>query len=405
LAQAILAQVENVVAGGAFASTSAMMHLFALLATLAALVSGAPSASAPKVPTEAAAAPKVRQLRAGLAKVFAHTSGLPAAITAEAHRVDDDAAHALSGGAADEASLKKVLAEFQEFQQHLTGRSDELRHEAVHIAASHLPAGALEKADKMLPGLQGKVESLLKHMKAEKGPESPAHAELMATMEHALAKVAGQNSFERAVALHNSLKAAHDFLEVRTQALTADRKKLDAEIQEQQAYILFTMLRQRKKLPMKAQMALLRRHQFKDCGYAQTLLKAHGASQSLADQLLAMLPKALAQKLAAKDKVGPAGSLAAAGSNGRVQVVSSRMKNMVQTLAQGLTQAKGQLEQLVKGNSVSPTEKSQAKEIITGLEDVLKKVSSTKDLKSQMDAMDEMQNKLKTWMTNFAKHK
>merc|ERR1719183_2997850 len=97
-------------------------------------------------------------------------------------------------------------------------------------------------------------------------------------MEHALATVPGQNAFERAVALHNSLQLAHDFLAKRSQDLTADRERLTGEIEEQQAYILYMMLRQRRKLPLKAQMALLRCHQFKDFTYAQRLLKVHTAA-------------------------------------------------------------------------------------------------------------------------------
>jgi len=376
------------------------MLVLSLVAALVSLTAGAPTASPAKV-VEAAAAPKVRQLRAGLAKVLTHSAALPAAITLEARHVDDDARQALSG-AADEASLEKVLVEFASFQAHLQGRSSELKQEGFHAAASHLPAGALERAQKMLPDLQGKVGTLLKHMKAQKSSESPAHAELIATLEHALMNVQGQNAFERAVVLHNALKSAHDFLVVQSQELADDRTRLDGELQEQQANILYMMLRQRRKLPIKAQLALLKRHQFKDCVYAQRLLKDHGASEPLAAQLLAMLPAPLAKKLAAKDVQGPAGNLAAAGSNGRVQIVSSHMKNVVQTMAAGLTKAKGQLEQMIQGNSVSATEKAQAKEIAAGLEDVLKKVSSTKDLKTKMDAMDEMQKKLMTWMTKFA---
>lgn len=380
------------------------MNLLALLGTAATLVAAAPVASTPK--GEAASAPKVRQLRARLDKVLEHASALAPALAAEAQHVADDAVRSLRGaGAADEAGLEKVLAEFAVFSSHLSGRSDELRKEAASQQSTHLPAGALEKAAKLLPGLEGKVNKVLEHLKAEKGPESSAHAALVTAMAHALATVPGQNAFDRAVVLHNGLKLAHDFLEKRTQDLAADRERLSGEIEEQQAYILFMMLRQRRKLPVKAQIALLRRHQFKDFQYAQKLLKAHSSSQPLDTQLMALLPKALADKLAEKTAQGPAGNLAAAGSNGRVQIVSSRMKNTVQMMAAELTKAKTQLEQIVKGNSVSADEKKQATEILGGLEGILKKVSSTHDLKSQLDAMDEMQNKLKTWMMNAASHK
>jgi len=377
------------------------MYTLTLLAAFVALASAA-KVPAPAV-VEASAAPKVRNLRTRLAKVLEHASALPAAVAAEARHVDDDAAHALSGkGAADQLGLEKVLAEFAAFSAHLSGRSDQLKQEA---ATSHmnLPAGALEKAQKIVPGLEAKIRKVVEHLKADKGPQSAAHGAVIATMDHALLAVAGQNAFERAVLLHNSLKAAHDFLETRTKDLAADRARLNVEIEEQQAFILFMMLKQRRKLPLKAQMALLKRHQFKDCGYAQRLLKTH-TKAPMADQLLAILPAPLAKKLRAKDTQGPAGQLAAAGSNGRVQVVSSRMKNVVQNMAAGLAKAKVQLATIADGKSVSAEEKKQAKDIMTGLDSVLKKVSSTNDLKSQMEAMDDMQNKLKTWMMNAAKH-
>jgi hypothetical protein len=375
------------------------MHLLASLVGLIAISCAAPAASAPKV-VEAPAAPKVRQLRERLAKVLEHASGLPSALTSEARQVDEHAARALRGSSvADEAGLEKVLAEFSQFTAHLTGRSDELQHEA----ATHLPEGALEKAKAMVPGLESKLRKVVAHMKADKGPETPDHAAVIATMERALATVSGQNAFERAVSLHNALKSAHDFLAKRTQELAADRERLNGEIEEQSAYILFMMLRQRRKLPMKAQVALLKRHQFRDCSYAKKLLDHHADSRPLDEQLLAMVPHDLAEKLAKKVARGNAGNLAAAGSDGRVQIVSSRMKNAVQAMADGLAKAKPQLEEIMNGPSVSPEEKKQAKEILAGLDVILKKVSSTHDLKSQMDAMDDMQNKLKAWMLNAAK--
>jgi hypothetical protein len=377
------------------------MHLLAIFVAIATSATAAPVASSSKV-AEAAAATKLRQLRARLGKVLEHASALPPTLAAEAKHVDDDAATALRGTGA--VGFEKVVAEFAAFSGHLTDRSADLQREAENIQASHLPAGALEKAKKLLPGLDSKVRKVLEHLKADKGPESPAHASLIKGIELALASGSEQNAFERAVALHNALKSAHDFLAKRTQDLAADRERLTGEIEDQQAFILYMMLKQRRKLPVKAQMALLKRHQFKDFKYAQMLLKSHAASQPLDVQLLALLPKAMAEKLTQKTAQGKAGNLAAAGSDGRVQIVSSRMKNVVQTMAAGLAKAKTQLDEMVKGTSITAAEKKQAMDISSGLEGILKKVASTHDLKAQLDAMDEMQNKLKTWMLNAAKH-
>jgi hypothetical protein len=345
---------------------------------------------------------KVRQVRTKLAKVLEHASALPSDLTAEARHVDADAAVALRGS--KKADLEKVLSEFTAFTGHLTGKSDDLRRQAP---AQQLPAEALKKAAALLPGLEGKVKKVLGHLKAEKA-QSSAEATLIATMEHALAVPEhAQSSFERAVTLHKALESASVFLAKRTQELAADRLRLTQQIEEQQAYILYMMLRQRRKLPVKAQVALLRRHQFKDCGYAKRLLKAHSEKQPLDTQLLAMLPKPLAEKLARKDHGSVASHLAAAGSDGRVQIVSSRLKNAVQSMAAELAQAQAQLEQIAHGSSkdVSPAEKKQAEAILKDLKEVLKKVTSSHDLRAQMAAMDEVQNKIKTWMMNAMSNK
>jgi hypothetical protein len=365
---------------------------------LPALISAVPTSPS----SEAAPAVKVRQLRSKLSKVLEHASSLPADLTAEARHVDSDAAKALQGSS--KSDFDKVISEFAAFTAHLTGKSAALRHAAP---APQLPAEALKKAAELVPTLEQKVRKVLEHLKADKG-QSAEQALLISNMERALAAPGnGQAIFEKAVALHKALEGAHGFLATRTQELTADRERLTQQIEEQQAYILYMMLRQRRKLPVKAQMALLRRHQFKDFSYAQKLLKVHSEKEPLDIQLLGMLPKPLAQKLARKDGGAAAGHLAAAGSDGRVQIVSSRLKNAVQGMAAELAKAKVQLEQIAHGSSkdVSPSEKKQAEVILKELKEVLNKVTSTHDLSTQMAAMDEVQNKIKTWMLSAMKNK
>jgi hypothetical protein len=350
---------------------------------------------------------KVAQVQAKLAHVLQHSSGLPTSLVAEARKVDADASKALRGSkTTDKASLENVLSEFKAFTNDLTRTSEAIQHNhtlpVLNMNPANLNPAAYKHAEDLVPVLEAKLKKVMAHLTADHKVADFAEAAVLAKIEHALAGSGDESPFDRAVALHKALEAAHDYLADRAKELDADRQRLSQEIQEQQATVLFMMLRQRRKLPMKAQMALLKRHQFKECSYALQLLKAHNDTQALDVQLLAMLPPALAQKLAAKDHAESAGQLAAAGSDGRVQIVSSRMKNAVQNMAAELTKAKEQLEQISQSNStdVSPAEKKEAGEIILSLGDVLKKASSTHDLKSQMEAMDVVQTKLKTWMLN-----
>jgi len=347
---------------------------------------------------------KVAQVQAKLAKVLQHASALPSALVAQARQVDADATTALRGSRKDKPSLEKILAEFSDFTQNLTHASDALHHDE----APQISPPDLEKATQLVPVLESKVRKVLEHMKAQKGQPSSAQVAVMAKLEHALAgPEIGQTAFERAVTLHKALVVAHDFLSDLTKTLDGDRKRLAMEIQEQQAFVLYMMLRQRRKLPLKAQMALLKRHQFKDSDYALQLLKAHSNTVPLDTQLLALLPKALADKITQKDHIGSVGRLAAAGSEGRVDIVSSRMKNVVQNMAAELVKARSQLEQISKGSSkdISVADKKQAATILKDLEDVLQRVNSTHDLKTQMEAMDEVQDKIKTWMLNAMSQK
>jgi hypothetical protein len=354
---------------------------------------------------------KVAQVESKLAKVLQHTSGLPASLVAEARKVDTDAAKALRGSkTVDKASLEKVLSEFTAFTADLARTSDAIKHHdslpVLNMNPANITPEAFEHAEDLVVVLEAKLKKVEAHLTADKSVTDFGEATVLAKIEHALAGQDGESAFDRAVALHKALEAAHDYLAIRAKNLDADRQRLSQEISDQQATVLFMMLRQRRKLPMKAQMALLRRHQFKDCTYAMQLLKKH-SDGPLDDQLLAMLPAALAQKLAQKEHVANAGHLDAAGSDGRVQIVSSRMKNAVKNMAAELTKAKKQLEQISQGNStdISPAEKKQAAGIIRDLEAVLEKEKSSHDLQSQMEAMDEVQTKLKGWMLNAMKQK
>jgi len=263
-----------------------------------------------------------------------------------------------------------------------------------------------------VPILELKLQKVLSHIKADSHglneKEDASRTKVITTLEDALATPKQtQPAIERAVELHKAMEAAHDFEAQRTEDLDAEEKQLSVEIDEANVKILFGMLKQRAKLPMKSQLSILKRHQFANCSYAHQLLKEHKNNGGpLFKQLQAMLPATLA-KLGNEDPSAKNGHLAAAGSDGRVSVVSSRLKNSVKMMMQQLTGARDRLAQMaqgstVEGSNMTTAERKQAKEIIAGLDEQLKKASKTNDLKTQLEIMDAVQGKLAGWAQGAA---
>lgn len=347
----------------------------------------------------AAGVPEVRRLRLRLSKVLQKADALPAALVAEAKKLDTDAESALHAGTKDK--LNTVLAEYKHFMADVMGLQAKIQHESESGDGN-------DEVSAFVSTLEGKVETIFSHIEKDStglnATESEERQHLMIRMTNALAGKKSsdpESMLKRAQELHACLVASHDYLEARSKKLVIEQAKLTDEINAAQAKIMYMMLRQRRKLPMKSQLAILKRHQFKGCRYAEMLLHSHNNSTPLFKQLEAVLPQKLAQLLAKKEaKSEKKFDMAAAGSNGRVLIVSSRMKNSVKHMAGMLTAARDQLRALASANStkVSDKERKQAQHILVGLDDMLGRVNKTKDLKTQLDTMDEIAGKLQTWM-------
>jgi len=363
------------------------------------------SALAPDSPVTLA---KVRKVRAGL-KQISSQGALPVALVKEAKAVVADADKVLSSKSPDESALKKVLDEYSSFVADLTHKQMTLTNEKDTLAVESQDA----RAAAFVSVLEAKLQKVLSHIKADtrglNEKEAASRTNTIKILEDALATPKQkQPSIERALALHKAMEAAHDFSAQRTQDLNAEEKQLSVEIDEANVKILFGMLKQRAKLPMKSQVSILKRHQFANCSYAHQLLTEHkNNGVSLYKQLQAMLPEKLS-KLGDEGPSAKDGHLAAAGSDGRVSVVSSRLKNSVKMMMQQLTAARDKLAQMADGNttkgSAPPTmaERKQAKEIVAGLDAQLKLASKTNDLKTQLEIMDAVQGKMAGWAQGAA---
>uniref|UniRef100_A0A7S4PZR8 Uncharacterized protein n=1 Tax=Alexandrium monilatum TaxID=311494 RepID=A0A7S4PZR8_9DINO len=252
-------------------------------------------------------------------------------------------------------------------------------------------------------GLEANVRRVLGHLRADRslsGEEARQRDRVAGLLDGALASQGGV--FLHAMALHQALWAAQGFLLRRTKELTQQHTHLSDEVEEQQAHILYAMLKQRRRLPMSSQVALLRREQFANSPYAQQLLKRHLAAKPLYRQLESLLPAPLAHELMGQQPRA-AEHLAAGGSEGRVHIVSSRLKNDVKKMEGELRHSRDLISQLLAQGSVqSEAERKQAKGALADLDGVLRKVGGTNDLKVQLEAMYEVQGKMAKWMKGFA---
>merc|ERR1719420_832926 len=115
--------------------------------------------------------------------------------------------------------------------------------------------------------------------------------------------------------------------------LDREEARLGKEIEQGTERMLLAMLMQRRKLPLQSQLAILRRKQ---------LLKKHD-KRPLFDQLMAILPEDVVSKYNKAHAPKKSGHLAAAGSGGHVQVVSSRLKNQVSKMIAELKAARSKL--------------------------------------------------------------
>jgi len=337
---------------------------------------------------------KVRSLRNALLGVT-KTAGLSAELTTEATHVAEDATSALNGKA-DDAQLQKVLAEYKHFMGDLMRRQEALSKRSdtqmKDDEESHLA--------EMVPALEGKVRKLLAHIKADSKvadqKEAAARQSLIKQCTSALAT--NSTIVEHALALHEALKSAHNYMVRRVAEFSKQQEQLSEEITEGEVKILHAMLKQRHKLPIRSQLAILKRRQFSNCSYAKQLLKSHkDKGEPLYQQLEKMLPPALAKKIAPKD-VKEAGHLAVEGSDGKIFVLSSGLKNSVKKTMDHLAGARKQLEELLSvkegPNSLDAAERKQTQNMVAEIDDVASKVSKTHDLKAQIEMADDMESKM-----------
>eukprot|EP00747_Dinoflagellata_sp_TGD_P165217 gnl/TRDRNA2_/TRDRNA2_186214_c0_seq1.p1 gnl/TRDRNA2_/TRDRNA2_186214_c0~~gnl/TRDRNA2_/TRDRNA2_186214_c0_seq1.p1 ORF type:complete len:394 (+),score=133.25 gnl/TRDRNA2_/TRDRNA2_186214_c0_seq1:63-1244(+) len=386
-------------------------HRIAALALVAVLSLGTVDAD---VASPEVSAAQVRRLRTTLAKVM-HTKGLTGSLMTEAEEVDQDAAHALDAKSGGQAAFKKVMAEYAHFISDVTGRGASLRH-ANEVAAAPKAEGStanlspemVAHAAEIAKQLEVKVTRILGHIKSDTGLTAAEEAQrgpLVARLQKALEKDSSKDGdvavVERTVRLHEALSAAHDFVAERQKDLAAQKDKLAGEIDGMQAKILYMMLKPRKKLPLQSQFAMLHRKQFVNNTYAQRLLKTQKDkhdTRPLAQRMLSMLPEQLQHELNPPPK--PRDRLAAGGSEGRVHVISSRMVNTVRKMMADLTSSRDKIAQLMnsKEAKISEVERKKAGEILKGIDEVLARAKKTKDLKTQLEAMDEMQKRLRSWM-------
>eukprot|EP00929_Paragymnodinium_shiwhaense_P006588 TRINITY_DN11028_c0_g1_i2.p1 TRINITY_DN11028_c0_g1~~TRINITY_DN11028_c0_g1_i2.p1 ORF type:complete len:207 (-),score=62.36 TRINITY_DN11028_c0_g1_i2:11-631(-) len=195
--------------------------------------------------------------------------------------------------------------------------------------------------------------------------------------------------------LHNALGAAQDYLTQRSQSIEKTQQRLQLEIEAKEVGILRTMLWQRRHLPLRTQLAVLRRPVFANSTFAKRLLEKHTDGQSLVEQLEALLPDAL--KASASKPAESTDRLAAAGSSGRVHVVSSGLSSMVKSMEKTLETSRDKLRSAMKGSSaadLSPEAKTELTKLVGAIDGTLQQAHATKDLKTRLDALYAMQEQL-----------
>lgn len=295
----------------------------------------------------AVVAPPPTQVVAGISEKLAkvlHAGGLAPELRTEAEHVQGEARAALarasgnSTGLAD-TGLTETVVDFRAFLAHLTRREASLRGAGGQ-------AGQVEpKAAQLLPRLRAAAEKLARDIAvATEGETAAERVAIVARLQAALGDQSG-GALEQVLRLHQSLEAAEDLLRQRTKRLSGQEAVLKKSIEDQQLWLLYKMLRQRKMLPMSTQVAMLRRPSFANISWAVQLLHNHTESEPLVTQLEALLPKATVARMLNpprhRKRLAPAGA-----GDGSMTVVSSRMKNAVKGMAQVLAHARDQLAAL-----------------------------------------------------------
>merc|ERR1719161_2711135 len=157
---------------------------------------------------------------------------------------------------------------------------------------------------KLVPALEGKVRKLLSHIQADSKNADKQEAALRESLIKQCSSALAEKTsvVEHALALDEALKSAHQYMVDRVAVFGKVQEKLNEEITEGEVHILYEMLKQRHKLPIRSQLAILKRRQFANCSYANQLLKSHkDKGEPLYQQLEKILPPALAEKVIHKE--------------------------------------------------------------------------------------------------------
>merc|ERR1719352_450211 len=304
------------------------------------------AAAATAVVLRGPAAGQVKALSERLAKLEASGSPAVAAEAKELHAAADKAL--ATTGSARDAALTDVVQRSKAWLAQLSGRAAELAEQAE-----------VDKLSAQAEHLEPKV--------------SPA-------TRTALVKAVKDGSRQE---LHQSLQTAVDELKARIAKLSAEHANLTKEVADEQVQQLLRLLRERKTLPLKTQLAVLRRPEFKNCDAAKDLLASAASSEtSLYEQLHKRFPEAAEPEADVHHDSG------IHSESRRVFVVSSKMKHAVATLRKSLEQVRGDLARAVAEKKGSAEDVREGTEQLHALDALLKKVSKTNDLAKQLQMLD-----------------
>lgn len=144
---------------------------------------------------------------------------------------------------------------------------------------------------------------------------------------------------------------------------------------------------------------MLKRKQYAKFPLAERLLAQHNDKQPLYQQLEALLPKDQAAELNKKDATATS-RLAASGSDGKVLIISSKIKQEVKSLTAELTTVRDKLEVLKDDPKAgSPHDRAVAKTVAGNLDTALARVGNTTDLAKQLTILDDIQKNVGIWMS------
>jgi len=280
-----------------------------------------------------------------------------------------------SGSSAVAGEAKKLHTEAEEaLKDNSTSRDEGLKH----VLAGTKELGETLVARQQELGKEEEIDRLKAHAeRLEKSVDAKTRAELEAA-------VTSGDADSLRTAMTDSVANLKDKID----NLNKEQAGLASEIETANVQSLLRLLRERKSLPLKTQMAVLKRDDYAHLDVAQELLNSTDTNTSLFDQLVKLKPEAEVPEEDIHHTKG------AHSESRRVFVVSSKLKNAVKTLRAGLEKVRTQLQAAVESKEGDAAAVEQGKSILKALDGAFKTVDSTTDLKTQLDALDSFQEKL-----------